>query len=221
MSRLRVLAALSVAGLVVLASCGETVSPPLDQPSLSQSQTIDDQFIVVLRDDAPPGLERRLGAEQGGVLFTYETAIRGFAFKGSAQAAEALTRNPWVAYVEQDREATLHATQSPTPAWGIDRIDQRDLPLDDSYTYNVDGTGVRVYILDTGIRLSHNEFGNRANYIPNGNNGDFVCMFEAYDELDAGFIVFTNGQTGIGLINALRDYLVVGDVPAAEVALAD
>ena len=163
-----------VGGIVVFAACGETVLPPVDQPSLSQSQAIDDQFIVVLRDNAPPGLEHRLGAAQGGVLFTYETAIRGFAFKGSAQAAEALTRNPFVAYVEQDRAATLHHTQYPTPTWGIDRIDQRDLPLDQSYTYNLDGSGVNIYILDTGIRLTHSDFGNRAGYIPNGNNGDFV-----------------------------------------------
>ena len=110
----RLLSFASVTSIALLAACGETVSPPVDQPNLSLSQAIDDQFIVVLRDDAPPGLERRLGAEQGGVLFTYETAIRGFAFRGSEQAAEALTRNPWVAYVEQDREATLHASQSPT-----------------------------------------------------------------------------------------------------------
>ncbi len=164
----------SIATVTLLAACGEAVSPPVDQPDFAQSQAIADQFIVVLEDNAPPGLERSLGDAQGGVLFTYETAIRGFAFKGSQQAADALTRNPWVAYVEQDRVATLHATQSPTPAWGIDRIDQRDLPLDDSYTYNVDGTGVDVYILDTGIRLTHNDFGSRANYIPNGSNGDFV-----------------------------------------------
>jgi subtilisin family serine protease len=76
--------------------------------------------------------------------------------------------------VEQDRVATLHATQLNPPAWGIDRIDQRDLPLDQSYTYDNDGSGINIYILDTGIRLTHNEFGGRASYIPNGNNGDFV-----------------------------------------------
>lgn len=174
MRSIPVLISASVAGLLVLAACGDTVSPPVDQPNLARSQAIDDQFIVVLEDNAPPGLERRLGAQQGGVLFIYETAIRGFAFKGSEQAAEALSRNPWVAYVEQDREATLHDTQLNPPAWGIDRIDQRDLPLDDSYMYNVDGTGVNIYILDTGINPDHVDFGGRANFIPNGTGGDFV-----------------------------------------------
>ncbi|UCD24865.1 MAG: S8 family serine peptidase, partial [Gemmatimonadota bacterium] len=164
----------AAAAIFVFSACSETVSPPVEQPDLGQSHAIADQFIVVLQDNAPAGLERRMSADQGDVLFVYETAIRGFAFRGSAQVAEALVRNPFVAYVEQDRIATLHATQSPTPAWGIDRIDQRDLPLDDSFTHSVDGSGVNVYVLDTGIRLSHDDFGGRANYIPNGNSGDFV-----------------------------------------------
>ncbi len=165
---------ISVAAVALLAACGETISPPIDQPDFAQSQAIADQFIVVLEDDAPPGLERQLGSAQGGVLYTYETALRGFAFKGSQQAADALARNPFVAYVEQDRVAVLHATQNNPPAWGIDRIDQRDLPLDASYTYDNDGSGVNIYILDTGIRRTHNNFGNRANHVPNGNDGDFV-----------------------------------------------
>ena len=164
----------SIALVALLVACGETISPPVDEPNFAQSQAIADQFIVVLENDAPPGLERRLGEAQGGVLYTYETALRGFAFKGSQQAADALARNPFVAYVEQDRVATLHATQNNPPAWGIDRIDQRDLPLDQSYTYDNDGSGVNIYILDTGIRLTHNDFGGRANYIPNKGNGDFV-----------------------------------------------
>ena len=164
----------SVAAVALLAACGETISPPIDEPNFAQSQAIADQFIVVLENNAPPGLERQLGSAQGGVLYTYETALRGFAFKGSQQAADALARNPFVAYVEQDRVATLHATQTDPKAWGIDRIDQRDLPLSDSYTYDNDGSGVNIYILDTGIRLSHNDFGGRASYITGGNNGDFV-----------------------------------------------
>jgi len=146
----------------------------LDQPNLAQSQAVENQFIVVLEDGAPLGLERRLGAEQGGVLHTYETAIRGFAFRGSAQAADALTRNPWVANVEPDRVATLHVTQNDPPSWGIDRIDERALLLDGAYTYDVDGTGVNIYILDTGINSDHVDFGGRASYVPNGLGGDFV-----------------------------------------------
>ena len=118
----------AAAAIALLAACGETISPPIDEPNFAQSQAIADQFIVVLEDNAPPGLERQLGNAQGGVLYIYETALRGFAFKGSQQAADALERNPFVAYVEQDRVATLHATQNNPPAWGIDRIDQRVPP---------------------------------------------------------------------------------------------
>ena len=163
-----------IALVALFVACGDMASPPVDAPNFAQSQAIADQFIVVLQDNAPPGLERQLGAAQGGVLYTYETALRGFAFKGSQEAADALARNRFVAYVEQDRVATLHATQNNPPTWGIDRIDQRTLPLDQSYTYDNLGSGVNIYILDTGIRLTHNDFGVRANYIPNGSGGDFV-----------------------------------------------
>jgi subtilisin family serine protease len=69
--------------------------------------------------------------------------------------------DPNVAYVEADQTVGLVATQSPA-TWGLDRIDQRNLPLSNSYTYNFDGTGVTAYIIDTGIRFAHNEFGGQA-----------------------------------------------------------
>ena len=89
----RALRLASIALVTLVVACGETISPPVDGPDFAQSQAIADQFIVVLEDNAPPGLERRLGDQQGGILFTYRTAIRGFAFKGSQQAADALNAN--------------------------------------------------------------------------------------------------------------------------------
>ncbi len=71
-----------------------------------------------------------------------------------------LNRN--VAYVEQDRVVTIQATQSPTPSWGLDRIDQKALPLNNSYTYPNTGAGVHVYGIDTGILYTHTDFGGRA-----------------------------------------------------------
>jgi PKD repeat protein len=137
--------------------------------------TIPGEWIVVLRPSSDPlAVSQGVIALHGGqVTHTYHTAIRGFAGRLPAQAVEALRRNPNVAYVEPNRWGGIVTTQT-NPAWGLDRIDQNNLPLSNTYTYNTDGSGVTAYILDTGIRATHNEFGGRAAYIPNGDNGDFV-----------------------------------------------
>jgi len=122
------------------------------------------QYIVVLNDNVQdvPGLSRRLANAHGGqVGFTYENAIKGFSVRMSAQAADALSRNPNVAYVEADQEMTASTTQN-SATWGLDRTDQRALPLSTTYSYTNTGANVTAYIIDTGINLSHTEFGGRA-----------------------------------------------------------
>jgi subtilisin family serine protease len=120
-----------------------------------------DRYIVVFRDETrdAPGLAARLAAEHGGTLHhTYTHALRGFAATLRPAAVEALRRNPQVAYVEEDGVAKASATQYNAP-WGLDRIDQS---ADGNYNYTATGAGVRIYVLDTGIRYDHAQFGGRA-----------------------------------------------------------
>jgi subtilisin family serine protease len=91
----------------------------------------------------------------------FDKTITGFAAALPASALEAVRRNPAVAYIEVDQEVRVEATQAPV-TWGLDRIDQRALPLSRSYTYNFVGSGVNVYVIDSGIRITHAEFGGRA-----------------------------------------------------------
>lgn len=129
---------------------------------LDHPRRIPDQFIVVLEPGSNAhGLAQRMANRHGGdVLNVYEHALKGFALRVPEPAARGIANNPHVRYVEADKTITLDATQSPA-TWGLDRSDQRDLPLDDAYTYNFDGSGVHAYIIDTGIRSSHNDFGGR------------------------------------------------------------
>jgi subtilisin family serine protease len=95
---------------------------------------------------------------------TYQHALNGFAVEMSPEDAEALSQDFRVQYVEEDGVVTLDATQS-NPPWGLDRIDQRNRPLNAIYTFNWTGSGVRAYVIDTGIRTSHSQFGGRASNV--------------------------------------------------------
>ncbi|MBM0229552.1 S8 family serine peptidase [Micromonospora sp. ATA51] len=127
-----------------------------------------DSYIVVLKDSAVApsrvaDTARRLTARHGGsVARTWRAALRGFEVRVGAPAAARIAADPAVAYVEQNHTVSIFGTQTNPPSWGLDRIDQRNLPLDSSYTYPNTASNVHAYIIDTGVLFGHNDFGGRA-----------------------------------------------------------
>jgi subtilisin family serine protease len=148
----------------------------VDVAGLEQGAAVPGRYIVEFVEPRDP--RRQAAALAGGgvtVGRVYEHALAGAVVQASPRAAEALRRNPRVRSVEPDRAvrvagdgvATLGdgvgtlATTQTDPPWGLDRIDQRERPLSGEYRYPADGAGVRVYVVDTGIRAAHEEFGGR------------------------------------------------------------
>lgn len=123
-----------------------------------------DSVIVVFRERVsnPVALAQQLGRQHGfAPRLVYQHALKGFAASLSSRAVDALSRNPNVAWVEADGPVWLVADQGGA-TWGLDRIDEKFRPLDGNYTSNFTGAGVTAYIIDTGIRTTHSDFGGRA-----------------------------------------------------------
>jgi subtilisin family serine protease len=135
---------------------------------------IENNYIVVLDESvvgergrfsiAPYVAQEMVATHHGQLKHLYQHALNGFAAEMTPAEAEALSQDFRVAYVEEDGVVTADATQS-NPPWGLDRIDQRNRPLNAIYTFNWTGSGVRAYVIDTGIRTTHTQFGGRASNV--------------------------------------------------------
>ncbi|TDB80864.1 S8 family peptidase [Micromonospora sp. KC721] len=178
----------AAAALTAAATTPALAAPTGEIRHASAPNAISGSYLVVLKTDAvgaantraarsavpdrATALTKRYGGSVGDV---YSAAITGFSAKMSAAQARRLAADPAVAYVEQDQVLTAQATQTNPPSWGLDRIDQRYLPLNRSYTYPNTASNVRAYIIDTGIRITHTDFGGRATWGTNtvdSNNTD-------------------------------------------------
>jgi subtilisin family serine protease len=170
------LAVLMVAALLgsVLLWTGPVRSQGWKEKVRKNAKKIPNNYIVVL-DDAVIGergdnsiagymADDMARLYHGKLKHVYKHALNGFSVEMSEADAEAMSQDYRVLFVEEDGVMTADATQT-NPPWGLDRIDQRNRPLSATYTYNWTGSGVRVYVIDTGIRTTHTQFGGRASNV--------------------------------------------------------
>jgi subtilisin family serine protease len=163
----RTLTPLALAALAFAAACSDAAQAPLAAPgagaapllSAAPGKGIPGEYIVVLND----GADARSVAAVAGVSpkHVYTAALDGFSATLNQGQLIALQHNPNVKWIEQDQVVKGSTTQTGA-TWGLDRIDQRNLPLSTTYDYTPTGAGVHAYVIDSGIYTGHNDFGGRA-----------------------------------------------------------
>jgi subtilisin family serine protease len=166
-------AGVAIAGVAVVASF--TAAPAGAQEgrirAANTADSVAGSYIVVLKSGlaaksdvraAVVSQARTLAAKYGAqVIRTYGSALSGFSITADEAGAKRLAADSDVAYVVQNHRVHALDTQADPPSWGLDRVDQADLPLDKSYTYATKADNVTAYVIDTGIRASHETFGGR------------------------------------------------------------
>jgi subtilisin family serine protease len=124
---------------------------------------VPNSFVVVVKNGVNASAGDLTARYGGKVTRTYGSALHGFAVDAMSEAqARRLAADPAIAYVQRNGVYRISGTQTNPPSWGLDRIDQRNLPLDNSYTYPSTASSVHAYIIDTGIRFTHQDFQGRA-----------------------------------------------------------
>ncbi|GAA2550101.1 serine protease [Winogradskya consettensis] len=163
----------AVTGVTGSAFAGTPDALPLGTVRVASVGAITNSYIVVLKSATAaqvPATAQALARRYGGqVLESYSATVHGFQTRMTGLHARRLAADPAVDYVEQDATVRLADVQTQNdPVWGLDRVDQTSLPLSKTYTYR-SASKVTAYVLDTGIRINHQEFGGRAT-----NGWDFI-----------------------------------------------
>lgn len=155
--------AILIAALVLTACQDDTTAPQqATAPSFAVAEdgSIPGHYIVVADWDADAaGLASEYGLQARHV---YEHLLNGFSAEIPDKVVQSLAADPRVLRVSVQRQFQKLETLSTPGSWGIDRVDQRVLPLDSVYAYDTDAANVRAYVIDTGMRTTHVEFEGRA-----------------------------------------------------------
>ncbi|WP_369232588.1 S8 family peptidase [Streptomyces sp. R21] len=168
-------------GVTVIAISTAGASAPAEGKvyGLDAKGAVSGSYIVLLDEKTSRSAKQDLAQEYGGDLKrAYSSAVNGFSASGLSETeAKRLAADPSVAKVVQNKKFHIDATQDNPPSWGLDRIDQADTAGDGKYTYpDSAGEGVTAYVIDTGVRTSHSDFGGRASSgfdaIDNDDNAD-------------------------------------------------
>ncbi len=175
--------------VIPLVAGGTAIAAPTGADILpaGSATVVKDSFIVALKNSPAlqaTGVDAAVGALRarygGTVGHVFRSALRGFEISVNETTARLLAADSAVAYVQRNGIYTIADTQTNPPSWGLDRIDQRNRPLDNSYTYPTLASTVHAYIIDTGIRFTHQTFGGRAT--------------SGVDEIDGGTADDCNGH---------------------------
>ncbi|MET7640951.1 S8 family peptidase [Streptomyces sp. NPDC005438] len=169
--------AVAVSGGVALASPAGAAPTEGKVYGATSAQAVKGNFVVLLdgkKERADRSAKKDLARKYGGNLSRNFSSINGFSAKGlTLKEARRLAGDPSVAKVVQSKRVKALETQDSPPSWGLDRIDQADLPLDDQFSYpDTSGEGVTAYVIDTGVRVTHDEFGDRGAHGYDAVDGD-------------------------------------------------
>ncbi|MFI9814466.1 S8 family serine peptidase [Saccharothrix variisporea] len=155
-----------VGATAAIAALGLSATPAFAQEvtieGAGSKSAVEGSYIVVLKDRQDTDVVLRKNAVH--VTHKYSAALNGFAAQMSEADAKRLAGSPAVAKVVQDQKITTAGTQTNPPSWGLDRIDQRYLPTNGTYNYANSAENVHAYVIDSGIRTTHTDFGGRATF---------------------------------------------------------